>query len=377
MAHAATYFWDKVIGQDEANTALRQALRHGNLGHAYLFVGPQGLGKINAARAIAAELLCPEGGCGTCGICTRLARNTHPDFQILEPEGKSEYLIGQIRELNYNINLAPVEADHKVYVLRSADLLSDAAANAFLKTLEEPPANVTLILLAHTAEPILPTILSRCLIVRFKPLAPKQAEEILRAKTGAGEQEARVALAASGNIITAARTFLDSPKQQEARSTVIAAFRDLGDADDLDVLDLAKLLMRSVAGPVEELRAQQEADMQIRIEMLDPVAIKALEQYNKRRLSAFEEQSVCVILNLCASLLRDCLCVAQGAEAQVVNIDEIELIREVGAPMTPAAIERGFEAVARARRRLSHNVGSQLLIETLLFDMREVRTCPR
>ncbi|MDR1412410.1 MAG: DNA polymerase III subunit delta, partial [Actinomycetes bacterium] len=166
MADCANYFWDKVTGQDEALASLRTSLAADSLAHAYLFVGPAGLGKIHAARAVAATLMCAEGGCGDCAVCGRLKRNTHPDFQVLEPEGKQAWLVGQIRELTWQANLAPQEASHKVYVLRAAEALVGSAAAAFLKTLEEPPRDVTFVLLATSVEGVVPTIRSRCQVLR-------------------------------------------------------------------------------------------------------------------------------------------------------------------------------------------------------------------
>ena len=382
----ARHFWDKVIGQDTVVRSLRHSLTTGTLAHAYLFVGAQGLGKINAARAVATQLMCPEGGCGQCEICRRLERNEHPDFRILEPEGAGGYLIEQIRDLNYEVHLAPAEAERKVFVIRDVDLFNASAANAFLKTLEEPSDTTVFILLAHTLEAVLPTIRSRCLVFRFRPLSPDHAAAVLREKTGVTGERARVALAANGYIVAAARDYLRSPKQQEARAVILRAFRDLATADALDVLSLSRAVLASALEPAAELRQQCEVELLERKELLDPVALKQLERYNERRLSAFETRCVAMVLNVLATLLSDCLRVASGAAGAagvaeaagadgVTNIDALDLIVRVGTALTPAAIARGQESIARARRRLDQNVNTELLLDALLFDIRKVIQC--
>jgi DNA polymerase-3 subunit delta' len=322
--------------------------------------------------------MCPEQGCGHCEICRRLERNTHPDFQLLEPEGNNGYVVAQIRELNASAQRAPLEAEHKVFVLTGADTLAAAPANAFLKTLEEPSATTVFILLAHSADAVLPTIRSRCQVLRFNPLQHAQALALLQEKTGVHESQARIALAACGDSVHAARDFLASPVQQEARALALRTFTDLLRADDLDVLDLAAGLLRKVLEPVAELREKQEAELKERSELLDPVALKSLERYNKRRASAFEKRSLTVLLNVYTGLLRDSLCLAGApGDSQLINIDAAELLRASGMLLTPAAAARGQEALRRARRRLAQNVSLRLLLEALLFDIREVVLCPR
>ena len=402
----AQHFWDKVIGQDGVVRALKHSLESDTLTHAYLFVGAQGLGKINAARAVATQLMCPEDGCGDCGICTRLENNTHPDFQILEPAGAGGYLVEQIRELNYQVQLAPAEAERKVFVIRDIDLFNTSAANAFLKTLEEPTDSTLFILLSSSQEAVLSTIRSRCQIYRFRPLSPDRARQVLHAKTGISGQRADIALAANGYIVAAARDYLSSPKQQESRQIVLRAFRDLATADDLDVLCMVREVLRSALDSVEEMRTVMEADFIARKELLDPVALKQLERYNERRLSSFEARQTMMVLNVFSTLLADCLRIAvrdggtplqdagagnsgvddgaaEVADAGMINIDAVDMLRNLThnaqgkAALNPAQIAHGQERIAVARRRLARNVNVELLTEALLFDLREVITCPR
>jgi len=381
------HFWDKVIGQDTVVRALKQSLRTNTLVHAYLFTGAQGLGKINAARAVATHLMCQQttaGGCGSCYICTRLENNTHPDFAVFEPAGAGGYLVEQIRELNYRAQLAPAEAERKIFVIRDVDLFNDSAANAFLKTLEEPSESTIFILLSHSQEAVLATIKSRCQVYRFRPLTPETARAVLLEKTGISGQRADTALAANGYIVAAARDYLQSPKQQESRQVTLRVFRDLPDMDDLDVLRMTRELLRSALDSVSEVRIAMEDDFATRKELLDPVALKQLERYNERRLSALKTRQTMMVLNVFSTLLADCLKIAcadmqSAGDDTVINFDAADDMRSLvhrmaaaGKVLNPARIAHGQDAIARARRRLAQNVKVELLIEALLFDLREV-----
>ena len=135
--------FDSVFGQPHVRDYLRASVRSGRVSHAYLFTGPAGSNKTTAAYALASAILCKEGGCGTCETCRRIERRKHPDARFYAPEGAGGYLVEQVREIVADTSLAPIQADRKVYILDRVDLLGVQAANAFLKTLEEPPADVT------------------------------------------------------------------------------------------------------------------------------------------------------------------------------------------------------------------------------------------
>ena len=131
--------FDDIVGQPKVADFLKAVTQADRVGHGYLFVGPPGSGKKSAALALACALFCDDAGCGACGACSRVKRRSHPDVHLLEPEGTAGYLADQIREVIHDVSLAPIEGPYKVYILDAADLFNDASANAFLKTLEEPP----------------------------------------------------------------------------------------------------------------------------------------------------------------------------------------------------------------------------------------------
>ena len=187
--------FENIFGQPRVRDFLRASVRGGHVSQAYLFCGPAGSNKTAAAYALAQAYLCPKGAkgprgglCGACDACSRIARRKHPDVRYYAPEGAGGYLVEQIREIVSDVSYAPIQAKSKVYILDRVDMLGTAAANAFLKTLEEPDGRTVFFLLTARKEALLPTIRSRCAVRRVnaaeEPENPGEralAEEYLRA----------------------------------------------------------------------------------------------------------------------------------------------------------------------------------------------------
>jgi DNA polymerase-3 subunit delta' len=201
-----------LIGQPRAARQLIRALGH--LAHAYLFVGPEDVGKQTAALAFAQALQCTDEaqpGCGNCQACQAVMASNHPDVRFWDLlEGEKTFKIEQVRQLVQALALKSYHGRRKVHVLVALDALAVAGANALLKTLEEPPPDTTLVLLSRDAENLLPTIVSRCQLVPFGLMPPLALAEALVSRFGLGD-EAAIALAHQsqgrvGRAMTLAKT---------------------------------------------------------------------------------------------------------------------------------------------------------------------------
>ena len=192
---------DAIREQPRAVSLLRSAIEHQRVAHAWLFLGPGGTGKEFAALHFAQALVCPNGGCGTCSTCLRVASGGHPDVAWVRPEeGARELKIDEIRALTKRLARRRLEAPTKVALIIDADLMNFAAQNALLKTLEEPTPQTVLILTTSAAQRLLPTLRSRCLGVSFQAFSREFVEEYLRQKSIDPEKVAAISEAAEGNL---------------------------------------------------------------------------------------------------------------------------------------------------------------------------------
>ncbi len=189
--------FDDIIGQDKALGLLKSALDSGKNAHAYLFTGPDGVGKATAALRFAAALECPVGGYGDCPESRQVLSGTHPDVAIVRPDG-AVLKIRQIREVGRTIGFKPFQGLRKIYILEDVNLMNDESANALLKNLEEPPDFVVFVLTAPGADGLLPTIVSRCQEIVFAPIKPALIEDWLVSKHGQTREKAGI-LAALAN----------------------------------------------------------------------------------------------------------------------------------------------------------------------------------
>ena len=261
-----------IEGQTQAIEVLRAALRGGSVHHAYLFLGPEGVGKETAALGLAQALLCrakPGEGCGTCDVCGRVKRRNHPDVTLLLPEeesvarglaGRSDFAgtpsrdirVEQVRALQERLSLRPLEGSWKVALVGSAERLNVQAQNAFLKTLEEPPKGTVLVLLATSTDRLLPTLRSRCATVLFRPLpvallaARVQKERKLDPVTAQ-----LVAVMAGGSLSRALAWDVDA---LQGRADVISAFERLRSREVSELLKFADTFGRSREDAEDALR---------------------------------------------------------------------------------------------------------------------------
>lgn len=254
---SADVLWGEVIGQDAAIAQLRSSTL--TPVHAYLFAGPPGVGKLSAARAFAAALLCPRGGCGHCSACVRALAQAHPDLVVVEREGAS-ISVDQAREILRLAMRSPLEGDRKVLVLVDFHLVT-IAAPTLLKIIEEPPPSTVFVVLAEQVTPELVTIASRCVVVPFAALGSRVIESQLVAE-GATVDNARRAAEMSGGRLDRARLLVSDRSLAERLAFWEQVPRRLdgtGAVVSVVAAETISLLDQIAVGPLAE-RQQAEAD---------------------------------------------------------------------------------------------------------------------
>ena len=364
--------FDGIFGQPRVREFLRASIASGRVSHAYLFTGPAGSNKTAAAYAFAQAILCKDHGCRTCDDCRRIERRKHPDVHFYTPEGAQGYLIEQIREIVSGVSLAPIRAKGKVYILDRVDLLGVSAANAFLKTLEEPVEGVTFILLGRTREAVLPTIVSRCQVVPFRHIPAREAAGILSQKTGVTPEQARIAIEACNGSITRAMTFAKSAERAEFRARIMEVLSNLPLSEERDVLEYAAELIERAKAPLDNVRTQQSEELAESADFLTKTALKQIELRHKRALSMATRESLNQTTSIIRSWLRDVLMIASGTPDLIVNIDQREVLQRVAQKVTPASIMSALREAYKTDETLSYNVSPETCLDVLLFSIREV-----
>ncbi|MDI6831962.1 MAG: DNA polymerase III subunit delta' [Actinomycetota bacterium] len=372
--------WEAVFGQDRAVAILRGMLERGEVPHALLFTGPRGVGKRTTALLFSAALLCPSGTPDACPSCLRVARGTHPDLHLVEPEG-AQILIEQVRDLERELSLKPQEARRKVAVIDEAASMNESAANAFLKTLEEPPPGTCIILVTAAAEGLLPTIASRCQEVRFSPLGRREVEEYLRREMGMSSEEAERLARLSGGIFGRALLWARRPELAGFRERGVEAAAAVGRSALSALLERVREVQEEAArveAPVrEEAREAYRKALDRRVaERMEKRWQEALKRENAR----MRRQAIFDFLDGMASFYRDIMLigvagVAEGAPggAPLVNLEWREDLENEVLLTGPGEAARRLRALGRAKKALEANVDQGLVMDWLMLEIKGAR----
>jgi len=367
-----------VVGQGRSIGWLHRAIGAGAIAHAYIFEGPAGVGKHTTAKAFVKAIMCKASGCGHCHDCIRIERGTHADaFQIV-PDGVT-LGIEQIREIQHQVMLKPVEGSRKFFILDEAESMTTQAANAFLKTLEEPPPGVTFILVTSNVHAMLPTILSRAQRLSFNPIPPADVSALLQQRFGVDRDQAELATRVGSGVVGKALA-LGRGEGMERRKEILALAADLPVLDSLDLMSSVEGIASGIKKPLAEAKAARKKETQDSRETAVSSShasfiARTLEQRAKREFAQRERQQFEDVLSTFESWFRDIMVTAEGVPELVMNLDRSEEIRRRSEYLTSEQAVGCIEAVERARRMIRRNVNPQLALEAMLFDMQECDKC--
>jgi DNA polymerase-3 subunit delta' len=323
-----------LIGHEWAVEMLKQHLIRDSVRHAYLFCGPPGLGRRTLALRFAQALNCPNPpapgeACGKCKTCQQIERMQYTDLAIIQAEKEGGTLkVEQIRTLRQSLSLKPYQGKYRVALFLRFQEANASAANALLKTLEEAPAYVILLLTADTIEQLLPTIVSRCEILRLRPLPVKTVESYLK-ECGADETDSNLlAHVSSGRPGYALRLMQDKDALEFRTRRLV------------ELQKLLKSTLRERFAYAEKLTDRK---------------YEARERYRETLL-------------LWQAFWRDVLLRAAGSDAPLANVDHTAAIEALASRLSLPEVRQLVNAVEDAVDRLERNVNPRLLAEVLLLD---------
>lgn len=357
--------FNRLEGQPRARAILQAAAM--TPGGSYLFVGLPGVGKTEASRVFAAALLCPDK-CGTCNVCTRVLRDIHPDVSVYSPEGLT-FPVDLIREMVASSSLTPLEAKYRVVVVEDAGRIIERSQNALLKALEEPNPSVTWVLISDAVDPFLPTILSRCHIVEFTPVAEEAAIPLVRSRMSIGDKEALFAVRASRGDLGRALALAGDDAVREVRTLAMDSAVTLG-AGHTSALEMADRVKRAATSVRSELERAQTQELQRLEEVLSGSGRRRVVEKHRRAQRRVETETFIDFLVWLGSVLRDLAAVSSGRSAEeVTNSDRASDIVEAAYQRSTREWLDLAEATLKGELAISENANGPLVIESLLLRL--------
>lgn len=380
VAPGGTTVWDSLVGQKVAIAALATAAGGHGMSHAWLFTGPPGSGRSNAAIAFAAALECEQQGCGSCHACLTVLAGSHADVSVIRTE-KLSIGVDEVRDLVRRAALAPVGRRWQVMVVEDADRLTDQACNALLKAIEEPTDRTVWMLCAPTVEDVLPTIRSRCRMVTLTTPTTEEVAAFLVRTEGVAAGLASYAARASQGHIGRARALARDEDTRNRRHEVVtlpAKLTSLGACMNA-ATNLHEVTKEEADLITGELDAREKADLDSAYGVVErgrrpreyAPALAALEKGQKTRAKRRHLDVVDRSLMDLASVYRDAIAVAAGAAGQLVN-EEIrgdveKVVRTSSAELNLRRIGWIFDA---REQMLEFNVPVPLALESMMLALK-------
>jgi DNA polymerase-3 subunit delta' len=374
--------YDNLVGQDHITAILKGAVEASRSGaetqemtHAWVFAGPPGSGRSSAAVAFAQALVCSKSGCGSCNECRSAMAGSHPDVEIIRTEGLS-IKVEEVRELLTRVAWAPSMGGWRVVVMEDADRLTESAANALLKAIEEPGNRTVWLLCAPTLHDVLPTIRSRCRHIQLHTPSDQAVAQVLINRDGISPEMAKFAARVSQGHIGRAKflalnesvrsnrsTIMHLPLQLNSLASAFKAAQTLVDlatasanasADERDEREIAALQEAYGKGATGRGMASGAAK-----------AVKELEKEQKSRSTRMVRDSIDGALLDIATFYRDVMMVQSGSSDAIINTDMVDAIHAYSEKHPKHTTINKMSAIMDARTNLAHNAAPLLTCEAL------------
>lgn len=321
-----------IVGHQSIIYNLQNIIMRKNIGHSYLFEGPKSIGKSKVAQIFAKALLCEKQQgypCNSCSSCVKFDTGNHPDVYINKAEGET-FKKEQIDDIQKSINILPYEGQRKIYILEDIDKITKQAQNSFLKTLEEPPQYVIILMTVTNSHSLLPTIISRCQVIKFSPLEQKKIIDLLMKRYHITEDEATIISSFSNGIVGKAINIAESNEFKDIREETITIIDEILNSDKVRLFTLREFFIN-------------------------------------------QKEGIEGILDLMVTWFRDLLILKELDNHQfIINIDKKSLLTSHSLRLTKNKIYEIIEIINNTKMNIVSNVNYDLAIEVMLLTIQEV-----
>jgi DNA polymerase-3 subunit delta' len=377
---AQSSIWDSLVGQRPAIAALDRAAKGQGMSHAWLFTGPPGSGRSNAAIAFAAALECEQGGCGVCHACHTVLAGSHADVSVVRTE-KLSIGVDEVRDIVRRSGLSPVGKRWQILIVEDADRLTEQACNALLKAIEEPTPRTVWMLCAPTVEDVLTTIRSRCRLVTLSTPAPADVAAFLVRTMGVPDSLAEYAARHSQGHIGRARALAaDEEVRNRRREIVSIPMRVTSLGACMAAADRLHAAAKAEADAItSELDKRDKVDLDAAYGVVErgrrpreyAPALAALDRSQKTRA----KRRILDVVDRClmdlVSVYRDAIALGTGSGAQLVNEELRPDLERLVQVTSPEQHLRRIDAIFEARQQmLEFNVPAQLALESMMVALR-------
>jgi len=371
--------FDNLVGQEHVVEIIKNAVASTDsqsMTHAWVFTGPPGSGRSSAAIAFAQALVCPQNGCGTCNACKSAANGAHPDVEVIRTEGLS-IKIDEVRELLARVAWAPSMGGWRVVVMEDADRLTESAANALLKAIEEPGNRTVWLLCAPTLHDVLPTIRSRCRHLQLVTPSTAAVAQVLQNRDGISPQMADFAARVSQGHIGRARYLANNEAVRNTRTTIMKLPLTLNGISSAFAAaqTLVDLATNQAQAAAEERNQSEVDDLALAygkgatgrgMATGGSKAIKELEKEQKTRSTRMVRDGLDAALLDIATFYRDVMMVQSGATDSLINKELEHQITTYAHNTKAHTTINKISAIMAARTNLGHNAAPLLTIEALM-----------
>ena len=377
--------FDNLVDQEAVIKTLKEAIAASkdssnnsqNMTHSWLFTGPPGSGRSNAAIAFAAGLLCEKGGCGACINCITTVDGSHADIELIRTEGLS-IKVDEVRELITRTSWSPSVGNYRVVVIEDADRLTESAANALLKVIEEPGARTVWLLCAPTLTDVIPTIRSRCRHLTLRTPSIKAVTKLLIERDGIDPKMAEFAANAAGGHIGRAKYLATNEEARKTREKILNipfTVKDLASAFEAanTLVELAKsqaLAESEVRDEAELVKLKESYGTSgSKLATGGSKAVKELEKEQKTRNTRLVRDSLDGSLLDIANVYRDILLMKSGSTESVINVELFERFKLKESEVSPDAALNTLNSILTSRNNLLKNGSPNSTIESLFSKM--------